>query len=164
MPESKLTEFLAKQYGVRAINLDDFDIKPEIVALVPRDVALRHLVVPVNLAGPSLIVAMCDPSNISAVDDLRFLTGNEIEPVVASEPGIREAIRRCYDRPTWAELIAALHLVVFAEGIDRTIEAVMQGRSWPTLAARPFSFLGQWWLHRQGEAKPLGQWMLRRPL
>src|SRR5713101_8227351 len=94
--ESKLTDFLSKQYGVPAINLKEFDIDPEIIKLVPRDVAEKHLVIPVNRAGPSLIVAMCDPSNIYAVDDLKFLTGYTIETVVASEVAIREAIDRYY--------------------------------------------------------------------
>src|SRR5690348_94906 len=94
--ESKLTDFLSKQYGVPAINLKDFDIDPDIIKLVPKDVAEKHLVIPVNRAGPSLIVAMCDPSNIYAVDDLKFLTGYTIEAVVASEPSIREAIERYY--------------------------------------------------------------------
>ncbi|HYO60029.1 type IV-A pilus assembly ATPase PilB [Archangium sp.] len=94
--ESKLTDFLSKQYGVPAINLKDFDIDAEIIKLVPKEVAEKHLVVPVNRAGPSLIVAMCDPSNIYAVDDLKFLTGYNVEPVVASEISIREAIERYY--------------------------------------------------------------------
>ncbi|MBX5484701.1 MAG: type IV-A pilus assembly ATPase PilB [Myxococcaceae bacterium] len=94
--ESKLTDFLSKQYGVPAINLRDFDIDPEIIKLVPKDVAEKHLVIPVNRAGPSLICAMCDPSNIYAVDDLKFLTGYNIETVVASEPSIREAIEKYY--------------------------------------------------------------------
>ncbi|MEW6430562.1 MAG: type IV-A pilus assembly ATPase PilB [Myxococcota bacterium] len=94
--ESKLTDFLSKQYGVPAINLKEFDIDAEIIKLVPKDVANKHLVLPVNRAGSSLIVAMCDPSNIYAVDDLKFLTGYNIEPVVASEPAIREAIERYY--------------------------------------------------------------------
>src|SRR5579863_8507318 len=94
--ESKLTDFLSKQYGVPAINLKDFDIDPEIIKLVPKDVAQKHLVIPVNRAGPSLIVAMCDPSNIYAQDDLKFLTGYTIEPVVASEPSVREAIEKYY--------------------------------------------------------------------
>lgn len=94
--EHKLTDFLSKQYGVPAINLKDFDIDPEIIKLVKKDVAEKHLVIPVNRAGPSLIVAMCDPSNIYAVDDLKFTTGYNIEPVVASEVSIREAIDRYY--------------------------------------------------------------------
>jgi len=94
--ESKLTDFLSKQYGVPAINLKEFDIEPDIIKLVPKDVAEKHLVLPVNRAGSSLIVAMCDPSNIYAVDDLKFLTGYNIEAVVSSEPAIREAIEKYY--------------------------------------------------------------------
>jgi len=94
--ESKLTDFLSKQYGVPAINLKEFDIDGDIIKLVPKDVAEKHLVLPVNRAGSALIVAMCDPSNIYAVDDLKFLTGYNIEPVVASEPAIRDAIERYY--------------------------------------------------------------------
>src|SRR5215813_1337048 len=98
--ESKLTDFLSKQYGVPAINLKDFDIDVEIIKLVPREVAEKHLVIPVNRAGPSLIVAMCDPSNIYAVDDLKFLTGYNVEPVVASEVSVREAIEKYYAERT----------------------------------------------------------------
>jgi type IV pilus assembly protein PilB len=94
--ESKLTDFLSKQYGVPSINLKEFDIDPEIIKLVSKEVAEKHVVIPVNRAGPSLIVAMCDPSNIYAVDDLKFLTGYNIEPVVASEVTIREAIEKYY--------------------------------------------------------------------
>jgi type IV pilus assembly protein PilB len=105
--ESKLTDFLSKQYGVPAINLRDFDIDPDIIKLVPKEVAEKHLVIPVNRAGPALIVAMCDPSNIYAVDDLKFLTGYNIESVVASEVSIREAIERYYAEkgPSFEDLI-----------------------------------------------------------
>ena len=108
--ESKLTDFLSKQYGVPAINLKDFDIDPEIIKLVSKEVALKHLVIPVNRAGSSRICAMCDPSNIYAVDDLKFLTGYNIEPVVASEPAIREAIERYYAEkgPSLEEIIGGV--------------------------------------------------------
>src|SRR6476659_7090596 len=125
--ESKLTDFLAKQYGVPAINLKDFDIDPEIIKLVPKDVALKHLVIPVNRAGPSLIVAMCDPSNIYAVDDLKFLTSYNIEPVVASEPSVREAIERYYAEkgPSLDEIVGEVNaddVEVASEETDANIE------------------------------------------
>jgi type IV pilus assembly protein PilB len=94
--ESKLTDFLSKQYGVPAINLKDFEIDPEIIKLIPKALAEKHLVIPVNRAGPSLIVAMCDPSNIDAVDAVKFRTNYNVEAVVASEISIREAIERYY--------------------------------------------------------------------
>ena len=96
--EEDLTQFLSRQYGVPSINLDEFEIDPDVIELVPKDVAIRHKVVPVNRAGNSLIVAMADPSNIFAIDDLKFLTGYNIEVVVASEAAINQAITRYYEK------------------------------------------------------------------
>jgi type IV pilus assembly protein PilB len=105
--ESKLTDFLSKQYGVPAINLKDFDIDPDIIKLVPKEVCEKHLIIPVNRAGASLIIAMSDPSNIFAMDDIKFLTGYNIETVVASEMAIREAVERYYapKGPTLEEIL-----------------------------------------------------------
>jgi type IV pilus assembly protein PilB len=105
--ESDLTNFLSKQYGVPAISLDDFDVDEEVIKLVPKAIAEKHQVVPVNRAGSSLIIAMSDPSNIFAIDEIKFQTGYNVEPVVASEPAIREAIERYYsDRgPSYEELM-----------------------------------------------------------
>jgi type IV pilus assembly protein PilB len=102
--EEDLTQFLSRQYGVPAINLAEFDIEPEVIALVSKDVAIRHKVVPVNRAGNSLIVAMADPSNILAIDDLKFVTGYNIEVVVAAEVGINQAITRYYEKSSEAQL------------------------------------------------------------
>ena len=93
LQESELTDFLSKQYGVPAINLDEFEIDPDVIKLVPKEVAQKHMVIPVNRAGPSLIVAMADPSNIFAIDDIKFLTGYNIEAVVASEVAIKRGHR-----------------------------------------------------------------------
>lgn len=97
--ETKLTEFLGRQYGVPAINLKDFEIEEDVVKLVPREVCEKYQLIPVNRAGASLIVAMADPSNIFAVDDLKFLTSYNIETVVASEVAIKDAIERYYGQP-----------------------------------------------------------------
>ena len=99
MDENELTEFVAKQYGVPSINLEDFAIEPEVLALIPEDVASKHSVVPVNRAGSTLILATADPSNIFALDDIKFLTGYNIQPVVASEEAIRQAIETYYSDP-----------------------------------------------------------------
>jgi type IV pilus assembly protein PilB len=85
---------------VSAINLRDFVIDPEIIKLVPRAIAEKHLVIPINRVGSTLVVAMCDPANINAVDILKFRTSCNIEAVVASEPAIREAIDRYYEGKT----------------------------------------------------------------
>ncbi len=94
--EHDLTSFLSKQYGVPAISLKDFDIEEEVLKLIPKTTAEKHQVVPVNRAGASLIVAMSDPSNIFAIDDIKFLTGYNVEVVVASEQAIKEAIDKYY--------------------------------------------------------------------
>jgi len=98
LQEEDLTQFLSKQYGVPAINLAEFDIDPEVIALIPKDVAAKHRVIPVNRSGSSLIVAMSDPSNIFAIDDLKFLTGYNIEVVVASELAINEAMTKYHEK------------------------------------------------------------------
>ncbi|MCA9698891.1 MAG: Flp pilus assembly complex ATPase component TadA, partial [Myxococcales bacterium] len=96
LQESELTDFLSKQYGVPSITLDDFEIDPEVIGLVPREVATKHLLIPVQRAGNSLIVAMADPSNIYAIDDVKFMTSLHIEPVVSTDAAIEAAIDRYY--------------------------------------------------------------------
>ena len=98
LEESELTDFVAKQYGVPSINLDEFQVDPEVVQLIPEDVAVKHCVVPVNRAGSTLILATADPSNIFALDDIKFLTGYNIQPVVASEEAIKRAIEKHYEQ------------------------------------------------------------------
>ncbi len=98
--ETELTNFLAKQYGVPSINLSEFEIAPEVLALVPPELAKRHQLIPVNRSGNTLIVAMSDPSNIYAIDDLKFRTNLNIEVVVASEQAIEDAINRYYEKPS----------------------------------------------------------------
>lgn len=94
--ESELTHLLAQQYGVPAVNLLEFELDPEVVQIIPRDMAQRYKVIPIQKTENSLIVAMADPSNIIAIDDLRFRTGMNIEPVVATEEAIMSAIEKYY--------------------------------------------------------------------
>jgi type IV pilus assembly protein PilB len=98
LQESELTDFVAKQYGVPTIDLDEFDVDPAVIQLIPEEVAQKHGVLPVNRAGSTLIVATADPSNIFAIDDIKFLTGYNVEVVVASEESIKRAIDRYYDQ------------------------------------------------------------------
>jgi type IV pilus assembly protein PilB len=108
--EQDLTSFLAKQYGVPAINLKDFDVEDEVLKLIPRGTAEKHICIPVNRAGASLIIAMADPSNIFAIDDIKFLTGYNVEVVVAPEQAIKEAIDRYYAEkgPSYDELMQGM--------------------------------------------------------
>ena len=96
--ERDLTNFLSRQYGVPSINLDEFEIDDDIIKLIPRELAHRHQVLPISRAASSLIVAMADPSNLTAIDDVKFHTGYNVEVVVASEGAIRSAIERYYDK------------------------------------------------------------------
>jgi len=103
LDENELTDFVAKQYGVPSINLDEFEIESSVIQLIPEEVASKHTVIPVNRAGSTLILATADPSNIFGLDDIKFLTGYNIQPVVASEEAIRRAIDRNYDQTTSIE-------------------------------------------------------------
>jgi type IV pilus assembly protein PilB len=94
--ENELTSFLSKQYGVPSVNLSDIELDPDVLKLLPKEVVTRHQVVPVNRSGNTLIVAMADPSNIFAVDDIKFITKFHIEVVVASEQAIADAIEQYY--------------------------------------------------------------------
>jgi type IV pilus assembly protein PilB len=96
--EADLTAFLSKQYGVPSINLAELDVDPAVIKIIPADVAQKYQIIPVNRAGSTLIVAMSDPSNIFAVDDIKFMTGYNVEVVVASEAAIKAAIDRFYDQ------------------------------------------------------------------
>jgi type IV pilus assembly protein PilB len=96
--ETDLTNFLSRQYGVPSINLSEFEIDPTVIKLIPEDVVQKYQVMPINRAGSTLIVAMSDPSNIFAVDDIKFLTGYNVEVVVASEGAIKGAVDKHYDQ------------------------------------------------------------------
>ncbi len=103
--EAELTGFLSKQYGVPAISLSDRAVAKDILQLVPGELSKRHQLIPVQRNGATLMVAMADPSNIYAIDDLKFRTGLNIEVVVASEVAIDQAIQRYYERqPAPAEI------------------------------------------------------------
>ncbi len=96
--EQELTSFLSKQYGVPTINLADYDIDPAIARIIPMDVVQKYQLVPVNRAGATLIVAVSDPSNLFAIEDIKFMTNYNVEVVVASESDIKAAIDKYYDQ------------------------------------------------------------------
>ncbi len=105
--DDAITNFLSQQYRVPTINLDEYEIDPDIRKLVQREHCERHRIIPVSRSGNSLIVAMADPTNLNAIDDLKFLTGYNIEPVVASETAISASIERHYSAgPSYEEVMA----------------------------------------------------------
>ena len=94
--DDDITGVLSRQYGVPSINLKYYEIDPNVIRLIPQDTALRYQVVPLSRVGSVLTIAMTDPTNVFAMDDVKFMTGFNVEPVVASEAAIAEAISRCY--------------------------------------------------------------------
>ncbi|SNB45843.1 type IV-A pilus assembly ATPase PilB [Geobacter sp. DSM 9736] len=96
--ESDLTHFLAKQYGLPSINLSELEVDSSIIKLIPVETSQKYQVVPISRAGSTLVIAMSDPSNIFAVDDIKFMTGYNIEVVVAAESAVKTAIDKYYDQ------------------------------------------------------------------
>ncbi|MGB7220778.1 MAG: type IV-A pilus assembly ATPase PilB [Vicinamibacterales bacterium] len=94
--DEEITGLLSKQYGVPSINLTQFEIDPAIVQLIPGDTARKYQIVPLSRSGATLTLAMTDPTNVFAMDDIKFMTGYNVEPVVASETAIIDAITRYY--------------------------------------------------------------------
>ncbi len=105
--DGEITNFLSSQYRLPAINLDEYEIDQDVIKLVSRDVCEKHKIVPVSRSGSSLIVAMSDPTNLHAIDDIKFLSGYNVEPVVASESSIQAAIDMYYNAgPSYEEVMA----------------------------------------------------------
>ena len=96
LEESELADILSRQYGVPSINLSEFEIEGDVIKLIPREVVEKYKIIPISRADSSLIIAMVDPSNILAIDDIKFLTGYNIEAVVATEDSILNAIEKYY--------------------------------------------------------------------
>src|SRR5581483_10006868 len=96
LSDEEVTNFLSRQYGVPAINLSYFEIDPAVVKLIPFETAKRYQILPLSRVGASLTIAMVDPTNVFAMDDIKFMTGFNIEPVVASESSILEGIEKSY--------------------------------------------------------------------
>src|SRR5918992_5694367 len=94
--DEELTSLLSKQYGVPSINLPQFEIDPAVIKLIPAETAQKYQIVPLSRAGATLTIAMTDPTNVFAMDDIKFMTGYNVEPVVASETAVGEAITRYY--------------------------------------------------------------------
>ncbi|MGE5176263.1 MAG: type IV-A pilus assembly ATPase PilB [Hyphomicrobiales bacterium] len=114
--EDDLNKFLGELYGVPSIDLSNFMPDPSVVKLLPADVANKFQVVPVSRSGRRLTVAMVNPSNIFAIDDIKFITGCEVQSMVASEAAIKKAIDKAYDSAASFESVM--------KGLDDEIEVI----------------------------------------
>jgi type IV pilus assembly protein PilB len=94
--DEEITSLLSKQYGVPSINLSQFEIDAAVIKLIPADTAQKYQIIPLSRSGATLTIAITDPTNVFAMDDIKFMTGYNVEPVVASETAVTEAIKRYY--------------------------------------------------------------------
>ncbi len=94
--DDEITGVLSRQYGVPSINLKYYEVDTAVIKLIPQDTAIRYQIVPLSRVGSTLTIAMTDPTNVFAMDDIKFMTGFNVEPVVASETAIAEAISKFY--------------------------------------------------------------------
>jgi type IV pilus assembly protein PilB len=94
--DDEITGVLSRQYGVPSINLKFYEVDASVIKLIPQDTAVRYQIVPLSRVGSTLTIAMTDPTNVFAMDDIKFMTGFNVEPVVASETAIAEAITKFY--------------------------------------------------------------------
>jgi type IV pilus assembly protein PilB len=116
--EEDITECLSQQFGVPSINLAHFEIDPGVIKLIPADVARKYNILPVNKTGATITIAMADPTNVFAMDDIKFMTGYNVEPVVASELGIKAAIDNYYGTTSSLELKRVMEDLQQAESAD----------------------------------------------
>ncbi len=121
LSDEDVTNFLSRQYGVPAINLNYFEIDPSVVKLIPYDTAKRYQILPLSRVGASLTIAMVDPTNVFAMDDIKFMTGFNIEPVVASESSILEGIEKAYGSSSQDEDLEKV-MASMTEGTDADVE------------------------------------------
>ena len=119
LADEMLVKFLSEQYNVSAVSLSHENIDDSIIKLIPYDVAYKYQIFPVSRIGATLTIAMTDPSNVFAIDDVKFMTGYEVKPVIASETAIKEAITKYYEQSD------ALQTVVDSmAGIDEGMDLI----------------------------------------
>jgi type IV pilus assembly protein PilB len=116
--EEDITECLSQQFGVPSINLAHFEIDQSVIKLIPGDVARKYNILPVNKTGATITIAMADPTNVFAMDDIKFMTGYNVEPVVASELGIKAAIDNYYGTTSSLELKKVMEDLQTQESAD----------------------------------------------
>src|ERR1044072_762528 len=102
--DDMITAVLSRQYGIPSVNLDLFNIDPSVLSLIPQEVAQKHSVLPLSRVGATLTLAMVDPTNVFAMDDVKFMTGLNVEPVVVAEGSVQQAIAKYYGSSREIEL------------------------------------------------------------
>ncbi len=114
--DDMITAVLSRQYGIPSVNLDLFNVDSGVLRLIPQEVAQKHCVLPLSRVGATLTLAVVDPTNVFAMDDVKFMTGLNVEPVVVAERSIQQAIAKYYGTSREIEL-------ALASGDDVTVES-----------------------------------------
>src|SRR5262245_41849304 len=112
LSDEEVTAVLSRQYGVPSVNLDLFEVDPAAVALVPQETSERYSVLPLSRVGATLTLAMVDPTNVFAVDDIKFMTGLSVEPVVVSETALTTSLKKYYGTSREMELAKVMEDLV----------------------------------------------------
>jgi len=119
--DDMITAVLSRQYGIPSVNLELFQIDEHVLQLIPQEVAQKYSVLPLSRVGASLTLAMVDPTNVFAMDDIKFMTGLNVEPVVVAEASIQQAIAKYYGSSTEIELSSI--------SVDEVVLEAMNGKS-----------------------------------
>src|ERR1041385_6639408 len=123
--DEEITALLSKQYGVPSIALTQFEIDPAVLKLVPAETAQKYQIVPLSRSGATLTIAMTDPTNVFAMDDLKFMTGYNVEPVVASATAVVAAIQKYYGKAAAAAASAGSTAAPTAlEAASKALESI----------------------------------------
>jgi type IV pilus assembly protein PilB len=115
--ETEVSKMLARQYRMPAVDLSRFEVDPKILKLLPPDIATKHTVLPLKREGRTLTVAIADPNNVAAIEDIKFITRCDVFPVIAGEYTLRNAIERYYQQSD-AQLQTLLKSVEQAEDLE----------------------------------------------
>src|SRR5476649_2012034 len=132
--ETELTKMLARQFKMPAVDLTRFEVDPRIAKLIPADLAIKHLVLPLKRDGRTLTVAMADPTNLGVLEDLKFITRYDIFPVIAGEFTLRGIIEKIYGATEEAQMASLMDTIneLEAEGggdvevVEETEEEISQ--------------------------------------
>jgi len=130
--ETELTKMLARQYKMPAVDLSKFEVDPRIAKLIPGDLAIKHLVLPLKRDGRTLTVAMADPTNLGVLDDLKFITRYDIFPVIGGEFTLKSAIEKLYENAVDTQVADLMSVI---DDLDDDIEVVEQKEEDVTAAA-----------------------------
>jgi type IV pilus assembly protein PilB len=125
--DEEITQLLSRQYGVPSINLARFEIDPSVIKLVPAETAQKYQIIPLSRAGANLTIAMVDPTNVFAMDDIKFMTGYNVEPVVASETAIMESIEKYYGSVHSLQIKEEMDKLVETDDFNEDVEVLEEG-------------------------------------